>query len=101
MGFFGGRPLALVALAVAAAALVFALLRTTLAVSGAAQVGFGMMLGGALGNVVDRIAHGYVIDFFAFSRISIFNVGDAGIATGLVLVGIGALRANRRHRESA
>lgn len=101
MGFFGGRPLALIALAIAAAAFVFALLRATLTVSSLAQIGFGMVLGGALGNIVDRIAHGYVIDFIAFARLFIFNVGDAGISIGLVLIGIGALRANGPRRAGA
>lgn len=46
------------------------------------------ILGGAVGNVVDRLLHGYVIDFFDFhwaaSHFPAFNVADAAITIGAV-----------------
>ena len=48
------------------------------------------ILGGAIGNVVDRLQHGYVVDFLDFywrsSHFPAFNVADMGISVGAVLL---------------
>ncbi|PWE16939.1 signal peptidase II [Marinicauda salina] len=47
---------------------------------------FGLIIGGALGNVVDRVIHGAVADFLDFSGLYfpyVFNVADAAITTGV------------------
>lgn len=48
----------------------------------------GAILGGALGNLLDRILYGYVIDMVAFSFVdfAIFNLADAAICVGGVLL---------------
>jgi signal peptidase II len=51
----------------------------------------GLVLGGALGNIVDRIRHGYVVDFLdlhfgEFRPFMVFNVADAAITAGVVLL---------------
>lgn len=55
-----------------------------------ARVGLSMILGGALGNLIDRVVHGYVLDFVdAYWRgwhFWAFNVADACISIGAVLV---------------
>ena len=56
------------------------------------------MLGGALGNILDRIRLGYVVDFVhlayrAFDFKYVFNVADAAISTGVVLLLARALLA--------
>jgi len=52
--------------------------------------GLGIILGGAVGNLIDRIWHGYVIDFLDFYIGSYhwpsFNVADIGITVGAGLV---------------
>lgn len=52
---------------------------------------FGLIIGGAAGNLIDRIAHGgYVVDFVSFRipeigyRFAIFNVADASITVGVL-----------------
>jgi len=55
------------------------------------QAALGMILGGALGNILDRIRHGYVVDFAdlhfgAFRPFLVFNVGDAAISIGVVIL---------------
>jgi len=56
----------------------------------AAAVGLALVLGGALGNMFDRIAYGFVVDFFDFSFFpAIFNVADSGITVGAVLMALG------------
>ena len=58
-------------------------------------VALGMVLGGALGNIVDRARYGYVVDFLhAFwhdHHFYIFNVADAAITVGVGLLLLRAL----------
>ena len=52
--------------------------------------GLGLIIGGALGNAIDRLAHGAVIDYLdlhAFGRhFFVFNVADAAINVGVALL---------------
>ena len=95
MGLFGSRPALLVALALAVIVLLGFLLRAALRTSPATQIGFGMVAGGAFGNVVDRVVHGYVVDYVALPRFYVFNFADACISCGLLLIAVPALRAGR------
>ncbi len=49
-----------------------------------------LIVAGAIGNLVDRVKLGYVIDFFYFSLIDfpIFNVADIFVVTGVILLAI-------------
>lgn len=49
------------------------------------KVALAFILGGALGNFIDRIVHGHVIDFLDFRVWPVFNVADSFITTGVVL----------------
>lgn len=60
------------------------------------RVGTGMVLGGAVGNLVDRVRFGYVVDFLELPYWPIFNVADACIVTGGVLLILSSLRSGRR-----
>lgn len=62
------------------------------------QAGFGMVIGGALGNIADRLIQGRVTDFldFAFIDFPIFNVADALIDVGIALILISSL-SDRNH----
>lgn len=53
--------------------------------------GMGMVVGGALGNAVDRMLFGFVTDFIAtlFVSFPVFNIADIGITCGAVLAFIG------------
>jgi signal peptidase II len=55
------------------------------------QLALALVLGGALGNIVDRVQFGYVFDFLdlhfgAFRPFYVFNVGDAAISIGVVIL---------------
>ena len=55
------------------------------------QIALGMVLGGALGNILDRTRFGYVVDFADlhfgdFRPFLVFNVGDAAISIGVVIL---------------
>jgi signal peptidase II len=50
------------------------------------RVAMGLQLGGALGNLFDRLTIGYVTDFLSVGRFPVFNVADASITTGAALL---------------
>ena len=52
------------------------------------RVALGMQLGGAIGNLVDRLAFGPVTDFVSVGNFAIFNVADASISLGVALLAI-------------
>ena len=51
-------------------------------------VGFSLILGGAIGNLIDRIFYGHVIDFIDFRIWPVFNIADSAITIGAILVAI-------------
>ena len=48
----------------------------------------GLILGGAAGNLIDRIAFGYVIDFLDFRIWPVFNIADASITIGAFILAV-------------
>jgi len=52
------------------------------------QTSLAMILGGAIGNLIDRVLHGYVVDFFDFRAINfaIFNVADCFVTVGSIFL---------------
>ena len=61
-----------------------------------------LILGGAVGNVIDRLLHGYVVDFiqvhYRNAYFPSFNVADSAITVGAVLLVLDELRRVRRSR---
>jgi len=55
------------------------------------QVGFALVFSGALGNIVDRIARGYVVDFIHVRGWPVFNVADIAVVVGMGLIALAAL----------
>ena len=62
-------------------------------------IGLGLIIGGALGNAIDRLAHGAVIDYLDLHALGrhffVFNVADAAINIGVVLLILDLLLAPR------
>lgn len=58
------------------------------------QLGYGFILGGALGNGIDRFVAGYVVDFLDFRLIKfpVFNIADVCINIGIVCLLIASFR---------
>lgn len=52
------------------------------------KVILGLILGGAIGNLIDRLCYGFVIDFleFAFIQFPIFNLADSALTIGVSLM---------------
>ncbi len=86
--------------AVIVAALLVWLARTRQALL---QVAIGLVIGGALGNVADRLARGAVVDFLDFHLNAwhwfTFNLADAAISVGVALMVIDGLRGGREARN--
>lgn len=53
-----------------------------------------MVIGGGVGNLIDRVLHGYVVDFFAttFVDFAVFNVADCFVVVGVILLAVAILR---------
>jgi signal peptidase II len=58
------------------------------------QLGYGLILGGAMGNGIDRFVLGYVVDFLDFRLINfpVFNVADSFISIGIVCLLMASLQ---------
>ncbi|WP_019172795.1 signal peptidase II [Pseudaminobacter salicylatoxidans] len=67
-----------------------------------ARIGFALIVGGAIGNLIDRTLYGYVIDYIFFHTpvwsFAVFNLADAFISVGAMLVLVDELFVWRRHR---
>ena len=96
------------AIGVAAAAFIVWMLRSH---SGQKLFSFALacILGGAIGNVIDRVVHGYVVDFLDFhwaflsgmfhgGHFPAFNVADSGITVGAIALILDELLRVRRSR---
>ena len=87
------RPLLLVMGALAIVALVVMLLRSATV---GTRVALVLILGGALGNYLDRLGRGYVVDFIHLRHWPVFNAADVWLSAGLVLMALIALRSGRQ-----
>jgi signal peptidase II len=52
-----------------------------------------LILAGAIGNLIDRLCFGYVIDFLDFRIWPVFNIADSSITVGAVLLGYSILKS--------
>ena len=64
------------------------------------RIALGLQLGGALGNLIDRILFGSVTDFLDFGPWPVFNVADTAVVAGVLLMGFVILREERREQVS-
>ena len=64
-------------------------------------IGLGLVIGGGVGNAIDRFVLGYVVDFvdLSFMDFPVFNIADIGVTCGLVLFLIGWIVRERHHEE--
>lgn len=52
------------------------------------RIAVGLIIGGAAGNLVDRVRTCYVVDFLDFHFWPVFNVADSAVVVGVVILGI-------------
>ena len=65
-----------------------------------------MVIGGAIGNLIDRAAYNYVIDFLLFhwqdkAHYPAFNIADAGICVGVAFLVFDTIRKERKARRAS
>jgi signal peptidase II len=85
-GLFQGQAMIATVLAVIVLALLIRTYRRADDVSWQIVCGGGLIVGGAIGNIADRMRLGYVVDFVAVSAWPKFNVADSAITIGVLLL---------------
>jgi signal peptidase II len=63
------------------------------------QVILGLILGGAFGNVIDRVRLGYVVDFIQVGWFPVFNLADSAITVGAAMLMLQFLLDEISHRR--
>jgi signal peptidase II len=59
------------------------------------RIAVGLQIGGAIGNIIDRVRHGHVIDFFKVGIWPVFNVADSAVVIGVLLLAFELWRDER------
>jgi signal peptidase II len=73
--------------------------RPGLTVDRAASVGFGLVIGGGMGNALDRTYPGFVVDYLLIGNYDVYNLADLAILVGLLLIGGAIVVATWRARR--
>lgn len=60
------------------------------------RIALGLILGGAIGNLIDRVRLGYVVDFIDLGWWPVFNLADSAIVIGVVLLALTAFLMSDR-----
>jgi signal peptidase II len=65
-------------------------------------ISFVLILAGGIGNLIDRILYGYVVDFFNFTFVNfaVFNVADCFVTCGAVLLMLAFIRQELRAKKA-
>lgn len=68
-------------------------------------ISFGLLFGGILGNLIDRVCFGYVKDYLAFKifnyNFPVFNLADIAIVVGVFLMGIAIIKGEDKDGNSS
>lgn len=98
-------PSALIVISLVISAFVLILLWRTPASRPMTRFGLALIIGGAVGNLIDRASLGYVVDYFLFQTRSfsfaVFNLADAFISVGAVMIVVDELRQWLRDRQAS
>ena len=98
-GMFGTNAALLVGLAVLVLVVFWLAYRGLAARSLLVRIAFGMIAGGAIGNIIDRIHYHFVVDFIDLRWWPVFNIADSCISIGVIALVLVSLRSEsiRRH----
>jgi signal peptidase II len=94
-GLFGSQVWLLVGMALAVLAVFWFAFRDAAAQSPLVRLAFGAIVGGAIGNIIDRFHYGFVVDFIDLRWWPVFNVADSCITIGVGLLLISSLGRER------
>jgi len=67
------------------------------------RLSMALLLGGAVGNLIDRLHQGYVTDFISLLNIPVINFADLSVSVGVILLCLGFWRREQRqkHQQSS
>lgn len=65
-----------------------------------AKLFLGLVLGGTVGNLIDRLRYGYVTDFVAIGRWPAFNIADSAVVVGAILLAYLLIRSAKDSEHS-
>jgi signal peptidase II len=65
------------------------------------RISLGLMLGGAIGNMIDRVRFGFVVDFVDLGWWPVFNVADSSIVVGVTMLALYMAFFQPRHVQPA
>lgn len=104
-GIFSGQQPMLIAISIGMLGLLWHARHEILASSRLSRFSIGLLSGGILGNLIDRIKYGYVIDFLDFHygvhyTFPAFNIADSAICVGIALYFIVSLLESKRKHAS-
>lgn len=94
-GLFGDRAWLLILMAIVVLGVFWVAFRDLAAQSPLVRVALGAIVGGATGNIVDRVEHRYVVDFIDLRWWPVFNVADSCITIGVCLLIVATLARDR------
>jgi signal peptidase II len=94
-GLFGDQTWLLIVLALAVLAIFWFSFRDIAARSPLVRLALGGIVGGAAGNIADRLQHRYVVDFIDLRWWPVFNVADSCITIGVCLLIVATLARDR------
>lgn len=102
-GLFPDQGLFFIVVAIVVVAVILLYTRRIPADQWLIRLALGLQLGGALGNLLDRLRYGYVVDFvdlnfWPLKEWPVFNVADASIVLGVVLLALTILREESHAR---
>jgi signal peptidase II len=64
--------------------------------NGLERWGVALLLGGILGNLIDRVALGYITDFVRIDPLPVFNFADLAVYSGVILLAVGVLLEGKK-----
>ena len=100
-GLFANQTVVLIVASVVAIGFLYYFYRTQAQPKVLLRFAIGLQLGGAFGNLLDRIVNGVVVDFIDVGPWPIFNLADSSIVVGIaILLGVILLLDGRASRES-
>jgi signal peptidase II len=100
-GMFQGASNILTALAVVVAAIIVLYFPQVSWADWPLKVAMCLQLGGAMGNLTDRLTIGHVTDFISVGTFPVFNVADSSITVGVAVLVVGVWISERREKQMA
>ena len=64
------------------------------------RLAMGLQLGGAVGNLIDRLTIGHVTDFISVGNFAVFNIADASITVGVAVLILGVWLQEKKEKQN-